>query len=191
MSRIGKKPIPIPPKVTITLDGNFVKAQGPKGSLERVLPANVTVRQEGETLLVERANDNRLAFQQQGLCRTLVANLIQGVTEGFTKPMQIAGVGYRLQSEAKKVVVIAGYSHPVEIEIPEGVSVEVEAKPAPIAGTRNQQGFNFVVKGIDKQQVGDLAAKIRAVRPPEPYKGKGIRYTSERILLKAGKSGKK
>jgi large subunit ribosomal protein L6 len=105
--------------------------------------------------------------------------------------MQIAGVGYRLQSDAKKLVVIAGFSHPVEIEIPQGVSIEVDSKPAPIAGTRNQQGFNFVVKGIDKQQVGDLAAKIRAVRPPEPYKGKGIRYTSERILLKAGKSGKK
>jgi len=191
MSRIGRRPIPVPPKVTITIDGKLVKVKGPKGELAQTLVDEIEIVQENGQLLVTPANDSRRARQLHGLMRTLVANMVTGVTEGFTKPMQIAGVGYRLQVAGNKLQITAGFSHPMEVELPAGITVEIEQKPGPIAGTRNQQGFNFVIKGIDKQAIGDVAAKIRATRPPEPYKGKGIRYKAERILLKAGKSGKK
>lgn len=191
MSRIGRRPIPVPAKVTVTLDGKLVKVKGPKGELSRTLVDEIEVVQENGQLLVTPKDDSRKARQLHGLMRTLVANMVTGVTDGFTKPMQIAGVGYRLQVANNKLQITAGFSHPMEIDLPTGITVEIEPKPGPIQGTRNQQGFNFVIKGIDKQAIGDVAAKIRATRPPEPYKGKGIRYKSERILLKAGKSGKK
>jgi large subunit ribosomal protein L6 len=191
MSRIGKLPIPIPPKVEIKVTGQHIAVKGPKGSLERTLPDTVDIVREQDVLLIQRQNESRRAREQHGLLRTLVANMVTGVSTGFTKPMQIAGVGYRIALQGRKLTVTAGFSHPVEIELPAGIDVEIEPKAAPIAGTRNQQGFNFVVKGIDKQAVGDVAANLRSIRPPEPYKGKGIRYTAEKILLKAGKSGKK
>ncbi|MBW4696975.1 MAG: 50S ribosomal protein L6 [Aphanocapsa lilacina HA4352-LM1] len=191
MSRIGKLPIAIPPKVEVTLDGQRIVVKGPKGTLERTLPDSVEVVREDARLLVARRGESRRAREQHGLGRTLVANMVTGVTTGFTKPMQIAGVGYRIALTGRKLTINAGFSHPVEIELPAGIDIEVDPKASAIAGTRNQQGFNFVIKGFDKQAVGDLAAKIRDIRPPEPYKGKGIRYTAEKILLKAGKSGKK
>ncbi|UFP93522.1 50S ribosomal protein L6 [Gloeobacter morelensis] len=191
MSRIGKLPIAIPPKVEVTLDGQRIVVKGPKGTLERTLPDSIEVVCEDARLLVARRGESRRAREQHGLGRTLVANMVAGVTTGFTKPMQIAGVGYRIALTGRKLTINAGFSHPVEIELPAGIDIEVDPKASAIAGTRNQQGFNFVIKGFDKQAVGDLAAKIRDIRPPEPYKGKGIRYTAEKILLKAGKSGKK
>ncbi|MBC8120442.1 MAG: 50S ribosomal protein L6 [Gemmatimonadaceae bacterium] len=191
MSRIGKLPIPIPAKVEVKVEGQHVSVKGPKGELERTLPDTVNVLREDSRLVVERRSDNRRCRQQHGLCRTLVANMVTGVTVGFTKPMQIAGVGYRIALAGRKLTISAGYSHPIEIDLPTGIDVEVDPKATAIPGTRNQQGFNFVIKGIDKQAVGDIAATIRDVRPPEPYKGKGIRYTAEKVSLKAGKSGKK
>lgn len=191
MSRIGRRPIPVPAKVTVAIEGQRVMVKGPKGSLEHTLHELIHIVQEPQVLHVEPRNDSRQARQLHGLSRTLVANMVTGVTDGFTKPMQIAGVGYRLQVNGNKLQVTAGFSHPVEVELPPGITVEVEPKPAPIPNSRNQQGFTFFIKGIDKQLVGDVAAEIRALRPPEPYKGKGIRYKAERISLKAGKSGKK
>ncbi len=191
MSRIGKRPIPIPPKVTVSLDGQKVTVKGPNGELSRVLPSEVNIEQQDGTLVVTRRDESRPARERHGLARTLVANMVTGVTEGFKKDMRIAGVGYRLQIAGTKLTISAGYSHPVEIELPKGVTVEVDQKAVPIANTKNQQGFNFSVKGSDKQAVGDLAAEIRAVRPLEPYKGKGIRYAHELLRLKAGKAGKK
>lgn len=191
MSRIGKRPIPLPAKVTVNIAGQQVSVKGPKGELSLVLPDEVEVVQEDGTLLVNRRDDSRPARQRHGLSRTLVANMVTGVTEGFRKNMQIAGVGYRLQSAGSKLTITAGYSHPVEIDLPKGVTVEVDQKAVPIPNTKSQQGFNFSVVGIDKQAVGDVAALIRSVRPLEPYKGKGIRYATESLRLKAGKAGKK
>jgi large subunit ribosomal protein L6 len=191
MSRIGRRPIPIPPKVTITVTDNHLVVKGPKGELSRTIVPQMDLVEENGILTVKPKDDSRQSRQLHGLTRTLVANMVTGVTTGFTKPMQIAGIGYRLQVAGDKLQITAGFSHPVEIALPTGITVEVEQKPGPIAGTRNQQGFNFAIKGIDKQMVGDVAAEVRAVRPPEPYKGKGIRYQGEKILLKAGKSGKK
>lgn len=191
MSRIGKLPIPIPAKVEVKVEGQHVSVKGPKGELERTLPDTVNILREDTRIVIERSSENRRSRQQHGLCRTLVANMVTGVTVGFTKPMQIAGVGYRIALAGRKLTISAGYSHPVEIDLPTGIDVDVDPKASAIPGTRNQQGFNFVIKGIDKQAVGDIAATIRDVRPPEPYKGKGIRYTAEKVSLKAGKSGKK
>jgi large subunit ribosomal protein L6 len=191
MSRIGKRPIPIPAKVTVTIDGQEVRVKGPKGELSQVLPAEVEVVQTEGQIQVNRRNESRPARQRHGLSRTLVANMVQGVTEGFRKNMQIVGVGYRLAVVGTKLTVTAGYSHPVEIDLPSGISVEVDQRAVPIANSKGQQGFNFGIIGIDKQTVGDIAAKVRAVRPLEPYKGKGIRYSTEVLRLKAGKTGKK
>jgi large subunit ribosomal protein L6 len=191
MSRIGRRPIPVPPKVTVTIEDKKVTVKGPKGELSQTLVEEIDVVQEGDQLLVAPRDASRRGRQLHGLMRTLVANMVTGVTDGFAKPMQIAGVGYRLLVTDGKLVITAGFSHPMEIPLPKGITIEVDVKPSQIPGTRSQQGFNFVIKGIDKQAIGDVAAKIRATRPPEPYKGKGIRYQGERILLKAGKSGKK
>ncbi|WP_287128270.1 50S ribosomal protein L6 [Candidatus Cyanaurora vandensis] len=191
MSRIGRRPIPVPAKVNITRQDQHVTVKGPRGELSLTMVDAMNLVEENGILTVERKDESRTSRQLHGLTRTLVANMVTGVTTGFSKPMQIAGIGYRLQVQGNKLQITAGFSHPVEVELPTGITVEIEAKPGPIAGTRNQQGFNFAVKGIDKQLVGDVAAEIRALRPPEPYKGKGIRYQGERIILKAGKSGKK
>lgn len=180
MSRIGKKPIPIPDKVTVSLSGSTVAIKGPKGSLERTLPEKVTVVQEENTLVVSPVDGSRTARERHGLCRTLVANMVEGVSQGYSKNLEIVGVGYRAQVQGKVLTLNVGYSKPVEMEMPEGVTAAM--------GEKNTQ---VIISGIDKEVVGDIAAKVRAVRPPEPYKGKGIRYQGEYIRRKAGKTGKK
>lgn len=179
MSRIGKRPISIPNKVTVSIDGQAVAVKGPKGELSRVLPSEVEVVQEGETILVKRRDDSRVARQRHGLSRTLVANMVEGVSQGFQRRLEIIGVGYRAQVQGKNLILNVGYSNPVQIEPPDGIQMAVE------------NNTNVIVTGIDKEIVGNTAARIRAVRPPEPYKGKGIRYAGEVVKRKAGKAGKK
>lgn len=179
MSRIGKRPINIPGKVTVAIEGQHVGVKGPKGELSRVLPAEVTLEQEGDTLVVKRRNESRPARQLHGLSRTLVANMVDGVSEGFQKRLEIQGVGYRAQVQGRNLILNVGYSKPVEITPPDGIQVAVE------------NNTNVIVSGIDKEVVGNTAAKIRDIRPPEPYKGKGIRYAGEVVRRKAGKAGKK
>ncbi|GAB4320328.1 MAG: 50S ribosomal protein L6 [Leptolyngbyaceae cyanobacterium] len=179
MSRIGKRPISIPNKVTVSIDGQAVAVKGPKGELSRVLPSEIEVVQEGETILVKRRDDSRVARQRHGLSRTLVANMVEGVSQGFQRRLEIIGVGYRAQVQGKNLILNVGYSNPVQIEPPDGIQMAVE------------NNTNVIVTGIDKEIVGNTAARIRAVRPPEPYKGKGIRYAGEVVKRKAGKAGKK
>ena len=179
MSRIGKAPIPVPSGVDITLDGRVVRVKGPQGSLEREIPGEITVRQEDSTLLVERPNDERQNRALHGLTRSLVNNMVVGVTTGFSKELEIVGVGYRAAAPSPTRLDLAlGFSHPVAVDAPEGITFEV---PAP---TR------IIVSGIDKEAVGQVAANIRKIRKPEPYKGKGVRYAGERVLRKAGKAAK-
>ena len=179
MSRIGKAPISVPDKVTVSLNGLAVTVKGPKGELSRILPDGVSISQEGNTLQVSPVNESRRSRERHGLSRTLVANMVEGVSQGFTRKLEIVGVGYRAAVQGKKLVVSAGYSHPVEMVPPEGVTFTVE------------NNTNVFVSGADKELVGNEAAKVRAIRPPEPYKGKGIKYEGEKILRKAGKTGKK
>jgi len=179
MSRIGKRPIAVPAKVQVAIDGQNIAVSGPKGELSRVLPDAIALEQEGATLKVLRRNDSRSARQLHGLCRTLVANMVEGVAAGFTRRLEIQGVGYRARVDGRNLVLTVGYSHEVRIEPPAGVQMAVE------------NNTNVIVNGIDKEIVGNLAAKIRAVRPPEVYKGKGIRYAGEFVRRKAGKAGKK
>jgi large subunit ribosomal protein L6 len=179
MSRIGKRPIPIPQKVTVTIAGQHVAVKGPKGELARTLPAEVEIVQEDSSILVNRRNDSRVARQRHGLSRTLVANMVEGVSAGFQKRLEIQGVGYRAQVQGRNLVLNVGYSHQVHIEPPDGIQLAVE------------NNTNVIVTGIDKEIVGNISARIRAVRPPEPYKGKGIRYAGEFVRRKAGKAGKK
>ena len=179
MSRIGKLPIPIPDKVTAQISGQHISIKGPKGTLEREIPQPIEVKQEGDTIVVKPTDNSRIGRQRYGLCRTLVANMVDGVSQGFQKRLLIQGVGYRAQAQGKKLTLNVGYSKPVEMEMPEGVDVAVE-----------NRNVEVVVSGINKEVVGNVAARIRAVRPPEPYKGKGIRYFDEQIRRKAGKTGK-
>ena len=179
MSRIGKKPISLPAGVKVTVDGNTVTVQGPKGTLTQALPEEITITQEDNQILVQRANDDKQQRSFHGLSRALIANMVEGVTNGFEKKLELVGVGYRAQMQGKKLVISIGFSHPVEIDAPEGIEFEV---PAP---TR------ITIKGINKQLVGNTAAHIRAIRKPEPYKGKGIKYENEHIRRKAGKAGGK
>ncbi|HEB65256.1 MAG TPA: 50S ribosomal protein L6 [Chloroflexi bacterium] len=179
MSRVGRLPIEIPAGVDVTIKGSYVKVKGPKGELEHVFPASVKFRQDGNMLTVERISDERTVRAMHGTARALVNNMVVGVSQGFQKVLEINGVGYRAEMKGKTLVLHVGYSHPVEVEPPEGISFDVEA--------RARQVF---VKGYDKQKVGQVAANIRKVRPPEPYKGKGIKYLDETIRRKAGKSGK-
>ena len=179
MSRIGKSPIPVPSGVDVTLDGRVVRVKGPQGSLEREIPGEITVRQEASTLLVERPNDERQNRALHGLTRSLVNNMVVGVTTGYTKELEIVGVGYRAAAPSPTRLDLAlGFSHPVNVEAPQGISFEV---PIP---TR------IIVKGIDKELVGQVAANIRKIRKPEPYKGKGVRYAGEVVQRKAGKAAK-
>ena len=179
MSRIGKAPIPVPGGVTVSLNGLDVSVKGPKGQLSRTLPEGVTVAQDGNTLVVSPSSDSRRSRERHGLCRTLVANMVEGVSQGFTRKLEIVGVGYRAAVQGKKLVVSAGYSHQVEMVPPDGVTFAVDGNTT------------VLISGADKEVVGNEAAKVRAIRPPEPYKGKGIKYEGERILRKAGKTGKK
>ena len=179
MSRIGKAPIPLPDKVSVSLNGLAVTVKGPKGELSRTLPDGVLISQDGNTLVVSPASESRRSRERHGLSRTLVANMVEGVSQGYTRKLEIVGVGYRAALQGKKLVLSAGYSHQVEMIPPAGVSFAVEGNTT------------VLVSGPDKELVGNEAAKVRAVRPPEPYKGKGIKYEGERILRKAGKTGKK
>lgn len=179
MSRVGRAPIAVPSGVTVTLDGPVVTVAGPQGTLSRPVPDPIKVRSEDSTLLVERPDDERRSRALHGLVRSLVANMVTGVTSGFSKDLEIVGVGYRATPRGPATLELAlGFSHPVVVDAPEGVTFEV---PAP---TR------IVVKGIDKEKVGQVAADIRKLRKPEPYKGKGVRYAGERVLRKAGKAAK-
>jgi len=179
MSRIGRSPIAVPSNVTVTLSGDTVSVKGPQGTLERKLPTGITITQEGDELLVARPDDERRHRALHGLSRSLVANMVTGVTDGFSKELEIVGVGYRANAKGPGSLELAlGYSHPVNVNAPDGITFEV---PLP---TR------IIVKGIDKEKVGQVAADIRKLRKPEPYKGKGVRYAGERVLRKAGKAAK-
>jgi large subunit ribosomal protein L6 len=179
MSRIGRSPIPVPSNVTVTLNGGTVNVKGPQGTLERQLPTGISITQEGDELVVTRPDDERHHRALHGLSRSLVANMVSGVTDGFTKELEIVGVGYRANAKGPGALELAlGYSHPVFVDAPDGITFEV---PIP---TR------IIVKGIDKEMVGQVAANIRKLRKPEPYKGKGVRYAGERVLRKAGKAAK-
>lgn len=180
MSRIGRKSIPVPAGVDITIDGQTVKIKGPKGELSHIVAEPITVeRGEDGQLHVNRPNDERKAKELHGLSRTLVANMIVGVTEGYRKSLEIAGTGYRVTAKGSDLEFALGFSHPVLVAAPQGITFTVERPTL------------FHVAGIDKQQVGEVAANIRKIRPPEPYKGKGVKYQGEVIRRKAGKAGKK
>lgn len=179
MSRIGRLPITIPSGVDVAIDGRRITVKGPKGTLTRDLHPEMTVRHDDGTIVVERPTEQKVHKQLHGLTRTLVANMVEGVSNGYRKGLEISGVGYRAALVGTKLQLNLGYSHPIEIEPPAGISFEVE-NPTRLA-----------VVGIDKELVGEIAAKVRSTRKPEPYKGKGVRYAGERVLRKAGKAGKK
>jgi len=179
MSRVGKSPIPVPSGVDVAIEGAHISVKGPKGTLERDIPGVITIRQDGDALLVERPDDERRNRAMHGLVRSLINNMVLGVTQGFRKELEIVGVGYRATAKGPGAMELAlGFSHPVNITAPDGVTFEV---PAP---------NRIVVSGIDKEAVGQVAADIRAWRKPEPYKGKGVRYAGEHVQRKAGKAGK-
>jgi large subunit ribosomal protein L6 len=180
-SRIGKRPIQVPAGVKIDINGQTVSVSGPKGNLSRTLRPEVTVSVENGQVLVQPVGDTKTARSLHGLSRTLVSNMVEGVTNGFSKTLEINGVGYRAAVAGTTLTLQMGYSHPVAIEAPSGITFVVPPGPKP----------SVVVSGIDKQLVGDMAAKVRSVRPPEPYKRKGIKYATETIRRKAGKSGGK
>ena len=180
MSRIGRMPIAIPAGVTVEIaENNKVTVKGPKGTLERVLPAEMDIKQEGSEIVVSRPNDLKKMKSLHGLTRTLIQNMIIGVTEGYEKKLEVNGVGYRVQAQGNKLVMNLGFSHQVTMEAPEGIKVECPSANA------------IVISGADKQMVGQFAAQVREKRPPEPYKGKGIKYAEEHIRRKEGKAGKK
>jgi len=178
MSRIGRLPITVPSTVDVTLDGRVLTVKGPKGTLTRQLPPRMALEREGDTLTIVRPTETKLDKSLHGLTRTLVNNMVVGVTDGYRKGLEIVGVGYRAQKVGDKLQLALGYSHPVEIDPPTGISFELET-PLKVA-----------VVGIDKELVGQVAARVRATRKPEPYKGKGVRYAGEKVRRKAGKAGK-
>ncbi len=179
MSRIGRSPIPVPSGVEVSVADKQVTVKGPRGSLARALPGEITVRQDEAVLVVERPNDERQNRALHGLARSLVNNMVIGVTEGFNKDLEIVGVGYRaIPQGANRLELALGFSHPVFVDAPDGITFEVP------------QPTKITVKGIDKELVGQVAANIRKIRKPEPYKGKGVRYAGERVLRKAGKAAK-
>ena len=177
MSRIGKKPIEIPAGVEVKVDGSTVTVKGPKATLTRDVHPNITVKVEGNEVLVERPNDQKQNRALHGLTRSLIANMVEGVNTGFSKVLEVNGVGYRAAVQGQKLTLTVGYSHPVEMTVPEGLKAEVN-------------GNKITISGADKQQVGQFAAEVREKRPPEPYKGKGIKYADEHIRRKEGKAGK-
>lgn len=178
MSRIGKKPIEIPSGVEINIDGTLVSVKGPKGQLTKTFHKEVILRKEDNQLVVERPSDNKLHRSLHGTTRSIISNMVEGVTKGYEKTLELVGVGYRAAKSGNKVTLSVGYSHPVEFVPEEGIELDVPAQN------------KVVVKGIDKERVGAVAAKIRSIREPEPYKGKGIKYENERIRRKEGKTGK-
>jgi large subunit ribosomal protein L6 len=180
MSRIGRAPINVPSGVDVSVADRTVTVKGPKGTLARDLPGAITVERDGDVLTLVRPDDERDSRALHGLSRTLVNNMVVGVTDGFKKELEIVGVGYRAEAQGPSTIKLAlGYSHPIVVEAPEGVTFEVP------------QPTRIIVNGIDKERVGQVAANIRSLRKPEPYKGKGVKYAGEKILRKAGKAGKK
>ena len=179
MSRIGRIPVPVPSGVEVTIDGQQITVKGPKGTLDHVVAAPIeVVKGEDGSLQVTRPNDERMSRSLHGLTRTLIANMVTGVTEGYVKKMEIVGTGYRVTAKGDSLEFALGYSHPISIHPPEGITFAVEGN------------LRFSVQGIDKQQVGEVAANIRKLRKPDPYKGKGVRYAGEVVRRKAGKAGK-
>lgn len=179
MSRIGKKPIAIPNGVEVKIDGNVVTVKGPKGTLTREFHNEISIRQQENEIIVERPSDNKIHRELHGTTRSIIANMVEGVSNGYQKALELVGVGYRATKQGNKVVFSVGFSHPVEVEPQAGIEFEVPA------------ATKVIVKGIDKERVGQVAAEIRSIRPPEPYKGKGIRYEGEHVRRKEGKTGKK
>ena len=179
MSRIGKIPVKIPDKINVTIEGNSITIKGPKGQLSRTIPETVVINKEEDKIQVSPKTPSLKSQQLYGLYRRLIANMVQGVSEGFQKKLTLQGVGYRSQVQGKNLILNVGYSHQVEIPTPEGIMISVEANT------------NILVSGIDKELVGQVAANIRSIRPPEPYKGKGVKYMEEHIVRKAGKTAKK
>jgi large subunit ribosomal protein L6 len=178
MSRIGRLPIPVPSGVDVAIEGRTVTVKGPKGSLAHTVAEPITIEQQDGTLVVQRPDDERASKALHGLSRTLVANMITGVTQGYSKTLEIVGTGYRVTAKGADLEFALGFSHPVVVTPPDGISFKVERPTL------------FTVEGIDKQKVGEVAANIRKIRKPEPYKGKGVRYQGENVRRKAGKAGK-
>lgn len=178
MSRIGKQPVTIPSGVDVTIDGQIVTVKGPKGTLTYEVPAPLTVAQEDGSVVVSRPDEERESRSLHGLARTLIFNNVTGVTEGFSKKLEIVGTGYRVAAKGSGLELTLGYSHSINVDAPEGISFQLDGNT------------KITVSGIDKQQVGEVAAKIRKLRKPEPYKGKGVRYAGEHVRRKAGKAGK-
>ena len=178
MSRIGKQPIPLPKGVDVTIDGALIRVKGPKGVLEVSLMEGITAAVDDGVLTLGRADDERRTRAFHGLARALMANAVTGVSDGWSKALDIIGIGYRAEKQGKAVVFNLGYSHPINFEIPDGIDIDVDGK-----------ANRVTVTGIDRQKVGQVAAEIRGLRPPEPYKGKGVRYADERVRTKAGKQG--
>ena len=175
MSRIGKKPIPIPDGVKVSVDGSVVRAEGPKGKLTQPLSTGMTAKLDGKVLTIQRGDDSRTARALHGLCRSLVANMVHGVKDGYERRLEIVGIGYRAQMQGKNIQLALGYSHPVVFPLPEGITAEIEKQ------------VSVTLKGADKALLGETAAKLRALRKPDPYKGKGIKYSDEFIRRKVGK----
>lgn len=178
MSRIGKKPIPVPNGVEVKIEGNTVTVKGPKGTLSRDFHSDIAIKLENNEVIVERPSDQRTHRALHGTTRSLIANMVEGVSNGFSKTLELVGVGYRATKKGNNVVLSVGYSHPVEVTPEEGIELEVPS------------ATQIIVRGIDKEKVGAQAANIRSVREPEPYKGKGIKYSDEKIRRKEGKTGK-
>ena len=179
MSRIGKKPIAIPQGVKVSIEGNLVKVQGPKGALETRVPPGIKLAQQDGHLLAQRENDQQAALH--GLTRALINNAVEGVTKGWTRDLEIVGIGYRAELKGKNIVVFTlGFSHPIEYPLPEGITATVDPKQTRLS-----------VSGVDRQKVGQVAAEMRSLRPPDPYKNKGVRYAGERLKKKVGKTGAK
>ena len=181
MSRIGRKPIAVPAGVDVKIDGTTVTVKGPKGTLTKSFHKDMIIKQEGNELIVERPSEDKLHKSLHGLTRTLVSNMVEGVTTGFSKSLDIEGIGYRAQMQGKELVMNIGFSHPVTMTAPEGIEIEVLSPTSPA---------KLRISGPDKQKVGQFAANVREKRPPEPYKGKGIKYADEVIRRKEGKAGK-
>ena len=186
MSRVGKKPISIPSGVTVTIKDTELEVKGPKGSLKTPVPSGIKFKQEDGTLTAERENDDQAAFH--GLARALANNAVVGVTEGFTKALDVVGVGYKVDIQGKKIVFALGYSHPIEYALPEGVDAKSERLPTKT--TINQYQTTVTLSGIDKQMLGQVAAELNRLRKPDAYKGKGVRYSDKFYKLKPGKTGK-
>lgn len=177
MSRVGKLPIPLPEGVSVSVDGSVVSVKGPKGELSMRMLADVKLAHDAERIEIQRSGDSRRERSVQGLTRRLVANMVEGVSNGFSKRLEITGVGYRADVKANLLTLALGYSHPIVYQLPDGVEAKVEGQTS------------LTISGIDRQKVGEVAAEIRKLRPPEPYKGKGIRYSDEHVRRKAGKAG--